>query len=86
MEKLLTLSSTIIAFIVSLISGYLFIKNQIKFETLIWIVIGAISIMIIVIYQDIQGELDNQRVEQKKLDEKLKIYKRLAKIEEVLKI
>ncbi len=86
MTKLLTLSSTIITFIVSLISGYLFIENQITFETLIWIVIGAISIMVIVIYQDIQEELGNQRLEQKRLDEKLKIYKRLAKIEEVLKI
>ena len=36
--------------------------------------------------RDIQGELNNQKIEQKRLDEKLKIYNRLAKIEEVLKI
>lgn len=86
MTGILSISSIIIAFVVSFVSAYLFSKNQIEFETLIWIVIGALAVMIIMIYQEMNKELDYQNQEQKRLDEKLKIYKRLSKIEEVLKI
>lgn len=86
MVKILTLSSLVIAFVVSLVSAYLFQLNQITFETLIWIIIGSLTILIIIAYQEIWSELENQKWEQKRLDEKLKIYKRLSKVEEVLKI
>jgi len=85
MAKILSLSSLLIAFIISLVSAYLFQLNKISFETLIWMVIGSLSVLMIIIYQEIWGELYSQNLNQKKLDEKLKIYKRLAKIEEVLK-
>ena len=81
-----SLISIIIAFIVSIISAYLFSLKIIKFETLIWIVIGSMTIVIILTYQEIKNELESQRWEQQRLNEKLKIYKRLSKVEEVLKI
>ena len=86
MTRALSAGSIIIAFVVSSISAYLFSKNQIRFETLIWIVIGALTIVIIMIYQEINSELFFQKLNQKKLDEKLKIYSRLSKIEERLNV
>lgn len=84
--RIFTLSSILVAFIVSSISAYLFSLNRINFENLIWIVIGSMAILLMIIYQDIYSELDSQKIEQKRLDEKLKIYGRLSKIEERLKI
>ena len=85
-ERILSISSLVIAFIVSIISGYLFSIKRIEFETLVWVVIGAIVITTIIAYQDINNELEQQKWEVKRIDEKLKIYNRLSKIEEVLKI
>ena len=81
-NKVITLSSLTIAFIVSAISYYLFSEEIIKFEVLVWIVIGSIFIIGLSAYQELSRRLEDQKIEQTKLDEKLKIYKRLAKIGE----
>ena len=70
----------------SIISSYLFTKGTLKFETMFWVIIGLLFFIGIIIYQDISSELEDQKLEQQKLNEKLKIYKRLSKIEERLKI
>lgn len=85
MARTISFISSIITFLVSLISAYLFSINKINFENLIWIVIGLIVFLGIMIYQEIKDELEGHKWEQKRLDEKLKIYNRLNKIEEKLK-
>ena len=53
------------------------------------IIIIATSTVIIIFYKkikEVNKELENIKTEQTKLDEKLKIYKRLAKIEEKIGI
>lgn len=73
MGKRLSLGSLLIAFLVSLSSAYLFSTNKIEFETLIWVVIGVLGFLVIIAYQDIHKELDAQKIDLQKLDEKLKI-------------
>jgi len=63
MVRILSVSSLILGFIVSVISAYLFSKNQINFESLVWIVIGSLSVVIIIVYQEITSELDQQKWE-----------------------
>ncbi len=86
MVRILSVSSLVFGFIVSAISAYLFSKNQINFESLVWIVIGSLSVVMIIVYQEITSELDQQKWEQKRLGEKLKIHERLDKIEKRLGI
>lgn len=81
LSEALSVTSMVIALIVSLISSYLFLLNKITFEILIWIVIGSISVVGIFTYQEIKGKFKDQEWEQKKLEEKLKIDERLAVIE-----
>lgn len=59
----------------------------------IYVVLGiSLALILIVIFalhtriNEIKDTIDNQGLEIKKLNEKLKIYDRLARIEEVLKI
>ncbi|MFH1451815.1 MAG: hypothetical protein ABIF88_01430 [archaeon] len=81
-----TTASVIIGFIGTLASAYLFAIGKLNERNLFWIIIGLIFFSGIMVYQDIIKELEEQRWEQKRLDEKFKIYERLSKIEEVLKI
>ena len=75
----------IIVLMINIISTYLLSIQIIDFITLIFIIIGSIVIIIIIGFQlkinKIKEELDNQKTEQQKLNEKLKIYERLAKLE-----
>ena len=80
----------IIVLMINIISTYLLSIQIIDFITLIFIIIGSIVIIIIIGFQlkinKIKEELDNQKTEQQKLNEKLKIYDRLSKIEKRLNI
>lgn len=73
-----------------LITSINFEINQFKdsITTIIIIIISA-GIIIAIIYKkinEINEELNNQKNEQKKLDEKFKIYERLSKIEKKIGI
>ena len=80
----------IIVLMINIISTYLLSIQIIDFITLIFIIIGSIVIIIIIGFQlkinKIKEELDNQKTEQQKLNEKLKIYDRLSKIAKRLNI
>lgn len=54
------------------------------FSIILSIIIGVGAVIIIVYkkFKEVDNELEIQKTEQKKLDEKLKIYKRLSRIEE----
>jgi len=81
-----TTASIIIGFIGTLASAYFFAIGKLDERNIFWIIIGLLFFSGIMVYQDIRKELEYQRWEQKRLDEKFKIYNRLAKIEERLKI
>jgi len=55
---------------------------------IITIIIGVFAVIFIVYrkFKEINDELENQKKKQVQLDEKLKIYKRLAKIEKKIGI
>ncbi len=57
------------------------IKDYITIIILFIVIISAIIIVTYKKFSEINRELENQKFEQKRLDEKLKIYKRLSKIE-----
>lgn len=54
------------------------------FSIILSIIIGVGAVIMIVYkkFKEVDNELEIQKTEQKKLDEKLKIYKRLSRIEE----
>lgn len=77
----LSIVSLVVGLVGSFVSAYLFSLGKLTFENIFWIIVGLIFFIGIMVYQDINKELDNQRWEQKRLNEKLKIHERLYKLE-----
>lgn len=77
--------SFIASFSGSIITGYLFFINLVSLNTLIFILVGAIIVIIIAGFQSkiykLTEETKKISENNKKLDEKLKIYERLINIE-----
>jgi len=65
----------------TILSAYLFSIEKIDIITLFFILIGSLIILIIIGFKlktdEIKEELDNKKMEQIKLNEKLKIYEQL---------
>ncbi len=81
----LSIFSVGIGFLGISLSASLFSLDKLSFETMFWIMIGLVFFVVLMIYGEVRSELKNIKWEQKRLDEKFKIYDRLAKIEETLK-
>jgi hypothetical protein len=73
--------SIILGFGGAIISGYLFSIELINERNLIWIILSLVFVLAIITYQDFRKELINQKWDIKRVDEKLKIYDRLSKLE-----
>lgn len=75
----------VIGLMCNVLSAYLFSLQKININTLILILAGSAVVIIVIGIQlktgEIKDELENQKLEQKKLSEKLKIYERLSKLE-----
>jgi len=95
-SKWLSVCSTIVGLIGIVFSAYMFSVDKLSFEVMFWIMIGIVFFVIIMLYGDTRGDLkliklgqDNLdrefKLEQKKFDEKFKIYDRLIKLEEMVK-
>ncbi len=84
MARGLSIVSIIAGFVGTITSAYFFAVGRLNFEQIFWIIIGLLFFMIIMIYQDIYKELNNQKWELKRVDEKFKIYKRLSELEKAV--
>jgi len=65
--------------------GKVFTLNNLQSKDIVIILGLAIIFTIIIFYKkfkEVDNELENQKINQKRLDEKLIIYDRLAKVEE----
>ena len=80
-SRWLSILSLVVGFLGISFSASLFSLDKLSFETTIWIMIGVIFFVILMIYGEVRGELKEIKLEQKKSDEKFKIYDRLAKLE-----
>lgn len=81
-------STSIISILALIVAGYLFSIGLINLSLFILILTAFIILLLISIYQDIKDQLNDQKEEQKKLNERLKIYEQLINIKsdiEVLK-
>ena len=72
--------SIIIGIICNLISAYLFYIGILDINKLIFISIGVINFIIFSIILDVKRDLEEQKIDQKRLIEKLKIYEQLIDI------
>lgn len=83
------ISSFILGLLANIISAYLFSLKIINLATLAFIIIGSIVIFIIIGIQlktgEIREELENQKSEQKRLSEKLKIHEQLIEMKAEIK-
>ena len=84
-SRMLSVFSMAVGFIGIAFSASLFSVNKLSFETMFWIMIGLVFFVVLMIYGEMRSEFKSVKLEQKKLDEKLKIYDRLAKLEEMMK-
>lgn len=86
-EEILVYS--LIGLIINILSAYLFSLNRINITQMIFILGGSLIFIIILGVQyrtnEIIDELDNQKTQIKKLDEKLKIYKQLIDVKADIK-
>ena len=93
--KLLSIFSIFVGLTGIIFSASLFFADRLSFETMFWIMIGIIFFVIIMLYGDTRGDLKSIKLEQrnlcrdfkleqKKTDDKFKIYDRLAKLERVV--
>ncbi len=74
--------TSIVLFIASIFSAYLFAVGVINLTTVIFIVIGSLIVIIIASFQSkikkTQEDVEGQSNEVKRLNEKLKIYEQLV--------
>jgi len=79
----------IIGLIVNLFSAYLLSLGKINLSILLLVLIGSIVVIIILSIQlktnKIKSELNAQKIEQQKLNEKLKIHEQLINIKAEIK-
>ena len=93
--KLLSIFSIFIGLVGIIFSASLFSADRLSFETMFWIMIGIVFFIIIMLYGDMRSDLKSIKIEQKNLckdfkleqkksDDKFKIYDRLARIERMV--
>jgi len=80
---------SIIAFVINIISAYLFALHTIDINLMMFIIIGSIIVIIIIGIQsknkNISEKLEKLELSNKKLEEKLKIHEQLVDIKADIK-